>query len=303
MSTTTVPHTQAGGPASRPADRTARSAVSLGGYVASDTEQTRRILGVPRPDGSTLVVDYPADGLRDGRLVAHLRADEPPENARIVAEMYLADDSRGRCRPVNPDDFEMTRGTDPARPGTGAAASLPAPLRDPEGYVYRIREVDYGRSMPELRWIRSRAFGKEDPLDVVTLREVVAALEDYEPARTVTAEAIAVHRDAGCTSVSTLHEELKRLDGSRVVLNRRLREAVQSQIARGEVTMTEIAMRCGKIKRDKRGRISGEASWLARRIGRTPEAGESRPTPWVHSEVLARIVRDGLRLSPHEVEL
>jgi hypothetical protein len=303
MSTTTAPHPQAGGPAPRPPDRGAQSAVNLGEYAAPDTGLTRRIVGVPRPDGSTLVVDCLDDGLRDGRLVAHLRADEPPENARIVTEMYLADETRGRCRPVSPDDFETTRGSNSAPPGTCAAASLPVPLRDPDGYVYRIREVDYGRSMPELRWIRSRALRKEDPLDVVTLREVVAALEDYEPARTVTAEAIAVHRDAGCTSVSTLHEELKRLDGSRVVLNRRLREAVQSRVARGEATMTEIAMRCGRIKRDKRGRVSGETSWLARRIGRLPEGGEDAPTPWIHSDVLALIVRVGLGASPHEVEL
>ncbi len=30
---------------------------------------------------------------------------------------------------------------------------------------------------------------------------------------------------------------------------------------------------------------------------------ESRPTPWVHSDVLGLIAREGLRISPREVEL
>jgi hypothetical protein len=87
------------------------------------------------------------------------------------------------------------------------------------------------------------------------------------------------------------------------VLNRRLREAVQSRLARGELTMSEIAIRCGRVKRDRRGNISGETSWLARRIGQLPEGGEDHPTPWVHSDTLALIARDGLALSPNEVEL
>jgi hypothetical protein len=51
-----------------------------------------------------------------------------------------------------------------------------------------------------------------------------------------------------------------------------------------------------------RGRESGETSWLARRIGQLPEAGQPRPTPWVHNDVLALIARDGLGISPREVE-
>jgi hypothetical protein len=31
--------------------------------------------------------------------------------------------------------------------------------------------------------------------------------------------------------------------------------------------------------------------------------GKPRPTPWVHSDVLALIARDGLGISPREVEL
>ena len=63
-----------------------------------------------------------------------------------------------------------------------------------------------------------------------------------------------------------------------------------------------IAMRCGRVKRDRRGNVSGETSWLARRIGQLPEGGEDQPTPWVHTDTLALIARDGLGLSPREVE-
>ncbi len=42
---------------------------------------------------------HPAQTLTDRRLVAHLAADEPAVNARIVAELYLAD-PQGRCRPA-----------------------------------------------------------------------------------------------------------------------------------------------------------------------------------------------------------
>ena len=36
-------------------------------------------------------------------------------------------------------------------------------------------------------------------------------------------------------------------------------------------------MRCGRVKRDARGNVSGETSWLARRIGQMPEGGEQKP--------------------------
>jgi hypothetical protein len=90
---------------------------------------------------------------------------------------------------------------------------------------------------------------------------------------------------------------------SPLVLNRRWRERVEHAVADWGLSMSEIALRCGRVKRDKRGKESGETSWLARRIGQLPEAGAEHPTPWVHSDVLALIARDGLGVSPHEVEV
>jgi len=67
--------------------------------------------------------------------------------------------------------------------------------------------------------------------------------------------------------------------------------------------MSQIAIRCRRIKRDARGNESGETSWLARRVGIMPEAGAQAPTPWIHSDVLALIARDGLGITPGEVEM
>jgi len=67
--------------------------------------------------------------------------------------------------------------------------------------------------------------------------------------------------------------------------------------------MSEIAIRCGRLKRDRKGNESGETSWLARRLGLLPEGGQSTTTPWIHSDVLALITRRGLGISPREVEL
>jgi hypothetical protein len=85
-------------------------------------------------------------------------------------------------------------------------------------------------------------------------------------------------------------------------LNRGLREAVEREVRAG-MSMSEIATRCGRMKADRNGNRSGETSWLARRIGQMPEGGHARPTPWIHSDTLALIAREGLGVSPREVEL
>ncbi|MGC2373003.1 MAG: hypothetical protein WA484_03920 [Solirubrobacteraceae bacterium] len=135
------------------------------------------------------------------------------------------------------------------------------------------------------------------------MREVIAALESYEPMRALTERAIAHHSEDPTVSVTRLHQELDRLCASPVVLNRGIREAVLDALDRCGTSMSEIALRCGIVKRDRRGKVSGETSWLARRIGIMPEGGEKTPTPWIHSDVLASIAREGLGISPREVEL
>jgi hypothetical protein len=273
---------------------------TLGRYVALDTGEAREVLSLPRPDGSTLVVDYQFGTLSDGRLVAHLAPDEPPENASIVGELYLADDTKGRCRSVTPEDFDLTRHATPSQPGAHASTTVDA-LKDAEGHVYRIRELPTRGTMPELSWTRSCEPDREFGFDAVSLRDVVAAVEAYEPARTLTIQALT--NAHGNLSIRRLREQYDRLAASPIVLNRALREAVQRELRLGVLSMSEIALRCGRAKRNARGNISGKTSWLARRIGQMPEGGEDRPSPWIHTDVLALIARDGLGISPHEVEL
>jgi hypothetical protein len=100
-----------------------------------------------------------------------------------------------------------------------------------------------------------------------------------------------------------LHSSLFRMDVSKIVLNRGLRQAVLAAAAAQGLSMSEIAVRCGRVKHDSKGKESGETSWLARRLGIAPEGGESTPTPWIHSDVLALIALllgvQGRRLSPN----
>lgn len=105
-------------------------------------------------------------------------------------------------------------------------------------------------------------------------------------------------------SARALHAELTRLSSSPLVLNRGLREALQRTLARGEVSMSEIAMRCGRGKHSRRGfQSGGDTSWLERRVGLRIEGAARAPRHWMHTDVLALIARDGLGVDPHEVEV
>ena len=139
--------------------------------------------------------------------------------------------------------------------------------------------------------------------EVLSVRDVVGALQDYEPVMGATTAAIRAYRRDPEISVVALASELRRVRESRIVLNRALREAVLCAVQERGLSLSEIAMRCGRAKRDARGLASGETSWLARRVGMLPESGASAPTPWVHSDVLGLIARQGLSISPREVEL
>jgi hypothetical protein len=189
--------------------------------------------------------------------------------------------------------------------GEGAASadehSTTSEVLEIERVRYAIEAVEVGISIPAARWCLLEDGGY--PLTALSLRDVVARAESYEPACAITRRALDAHQGSRAISVAILRAELERLSRSRIVLNRLLREAVIAAVARGDVSMSEIAIRCGRQKRDSRGNISGETSWLSRRLGLLPEGGCRRPTPWIHSDVLAVIARCGLGLSPREVEL
>jgi len=271
--------------------------------VYSDERGRRReLLALPARGGSTLVLDRDAATLCDRRLVAHLGAEEPAGNAALVCRLYLEDPSGRWCRALCPEDLRAT-------PAGEAAEAHPPGSRELEqtieagAHLYGLRLVAGERSTSQLRWCRCARAREQALWEQISLREVVAALESYEPMRTLTAHAIACRSGDSSVALTRLSSEYERLCASPIVLNRRLREAVGRAIERDGISMSEIALRCGVVKRDSRGRASGETSWLARRVGLMPEGGAKATTPWVHSDVLALIARRGLRVSPREVEV
>jgi hypothetical protein len=302
-------------PSSRRNGRTNHASRARGARIAAYTDDHSRRRELVRLTGAaatTLVIDriadLPADG-DDARLVAHLAADEPAENARTVARLYLAGANARRCRSLTPADLRLAFGEgaaseEPAHatdtPASQNGASATARLLDSSGNVYRLAPSAGSLSIPELRWCRTPVDGAAP--EPVSVRSVIGALESYEPALGLTRAAVRRHADDARLSVAVLRLEYQRATTSPIVLNRGLRDAVQRQIATGDVTMSEIAIRCGRVRHGERGSVSGETSWLARRVGLVAEAGHAQPTPWVHTDVLALISR-ALCVSPREVEV
>ena len=281
-------------------------------------DRPREVLALPGHGGSVLVVDRDAAAWGDRRLVAHLAADEPLENAHLVCCDYLRDPRPRRCRPLAPEDLRTAPFSDgrELRQERGELDPPSAPqtveLRDRHGCRHRLEPLAAGLSIPELRWCvrdggAERAYGAGQPASAPqpeSVRDAVACMDGYEPVRALTVTALERHRDDATVSVTVLRCELERLDASRIVLNRELRRAVLHALRTQGLSLSEIAFRCGRVKRDSKGRCSGETSWLSRRVGIAPESGgDGEPTPWIHSEVLALIARDGLGISPREVEL
>ncbi len=284
-------------------ERAGRDHRLLGRYTDRHGD-AREVIARRGAAGSTLVVDRYRATHGDPRLVAHLAADEPAENAALVCSRYLEDAvARGSCRPLTAEDAKIAPFADePALDVDAEPAAGDAQPVDRWACSYRLELVHSGMSIPELRWCRRNP---EPALDrePVSVREAVASLESYEPVRALTLRGLALHGRCGEVSTAVLRAELARVRESPIVLNRRLREVVLATVERQELSMSEIAIRCGRVKRDRRGNESGETSWLARRLGLAPEGGHSTPTPWIHSDVLALIARCGLGVSPREVEL
>jgi hypothetical protein len=276
--------------------------IRLGGY-RDEQGRARDLLVLPGHGGSALVLDRDAATLCDRKLVAHLAADEPQGNAKLVCNHYLKD-TRGRwCRRIHPDDLRISplaRQADDMRHDLNSEDALVAGR---DGSLYRLLSKRGERSILQMRWCRVAAESDDRCWQQTSLREVIGAVESYEPMRGFTEQAITQHANDHGVSVTRMRSELERLDNSPVVLNRRLREVVLDVVDRGDTSMSEIALRCGVVKRDRLGKISGETSWLARRIGIMPEGGEKTITPWIHSDVLGSIARKGLLMSPREVEL
>jgi hypothetical protein len=293
-------------PASHARARPHRVAEPLGRYT-DDCGRQREVVCRAGANGSRLVIDRLASTLGDQRLVAHLAADERADNSHVVTSLYLADAEGRYCRRLAAHDLTSdpfpTAGTDRATALDHPIDAGEARLIDPRGYTYRLQATRNAGSIPELRWHRTPPGEAGRDPEVVSARHMIGAVESYEPARALTTHAVAAHDRDETVSVCALRAELDRVNASRIVLNRGLREAVLVAVNERGLSMSEIALRCGREKRDANGTASGETSWLGRRIGLLPEGGHSEPTPWVSSEVLALIARQGLAMAPHEVEL
>lgn len=273
------------------------------GVYADARGRTREIVALPVPDGSSLVVDRCGLTLGDRRLVARLEADEPPANAKLICRHYMQDEQGRWCRPLRSEDLLRPRAGASEETFAELCASSAVAIGD---HLHELRAISGWRrsgSRPELRWCRRSRQEKRADWEPIALRALIGSLESYEPVRGLTARAIELRGRDASLSIRQLGHEHRRLCASAIVLNRALREAVQRAVERDGTSMSEIALRCGAVKHDQRGRSSGETSWLARRVGLMAEGGAERPTPWVHSDVLALIARKGLRVSPREVEV
>jgi hypothetical protein len=259
-------------------------------YTAADGA-LREIVLLAAARGSRVLVDRLASDQGDPRLVAHLACDEPDGNAALVVAEYTASEQRA-CRSLRPDDLREPVTREPV-----CSITLDSVLVDRRGARYSLAVAG---DSSELRWQCELPPGEPRR---VSARFVVGAVEDYEPVRSLTVAALERHRRDAGVSVATLGLELRRLETSPIVLNRGLREAVLDAVRRRGMSLSSIALACGRVKLDRRGSRSGETSWLARRVGLMPDAGSRRPNPWVHTDVLALIARDGLGLAPHEVEI
>ncbi len=298
---------------------------SLGAY-RDGCGRDRELVAIRGASGSKLVIDRDATTLSDRRLVAHLGRDEPADNAALVCQHYVADPAGRWCRPLRMEDLLTTSpgeglsGTSAPEAATGldddarhrCAVDVSAGVGatadevvEADGVRYCLLAVRGERGSHQLRWCRQRSAAVIDAgeWEQMSLREVIGELECYEPMRTITACALARDREGERLQLRRLRSEYERICSSPIVLNRALREAVLRAIERDGQSLSELALRCGVVKRDCRGRVSGETSWLARRVGLMAEGGRRSPTPWIHSDVLALIARRALRLSPREVEV
>jgi hypothetical protein len=214
--------------------------------------------------------------------------------------MYVEDEERrGRCVLLTLDDLH--RG--PTRPQVSGVSPAQV-LRDVNSVTYQLALTASTRDEQRVRELRWTRFTQEDPRRrPCTLREVVGALEAYEPARAMTLAAIVRYeREPEPPSAGKVRGELSRLDESRYVLNRGIREAVLNATESGLVTMSQIAARCGHLHEGKPDGC-GDTSWLQRRIGLMRDSDADEPSPWIDNAVLARIAREGLGIDPSSVEL
>jgi hypothetical protein len=277
-----------------PAAREGSRQEPLARYTTEDGVR-REIITCPGAEDRTLVIDRDTRK-HDTGLIAALAPDEPTDNALLLARMYVADTTGRYCRALERADL-LGPGEEPSSAGRDQRRLLPESLTDRRGNTYRIVETMTGAGTVQRAW--TRLTPGETPPRRVSLRQVVGAMEDYQPAVATTERAVAIER-----STARLARELERLRRSPIVLNRRLREAVLAALARDDLGLGEVAIRCGRTERCGDGGRCADGVWVARRIGLMPEGGKAEPSAFIDSRLLALIARAvGLDVVDVEVPL
>src|ERR1700730_1587022 len=122
----------------------------LAGYLDWNGDR-REVIARHGVAGSVLVIDRDADTLGDRRLVAHLVADEPPENAALGCRLYL-DDSKAsghRCRLLREEDLQAEPLEEEATPEwTSLQRDCCHHLLDRHGGLHQLELVPTGMSIP-----------------------------------------------------------------------------------------------------------------------------------------------------------
>src|SRR2546422_6330030 len=106
--------------------------------------------------------------------------------------MYLAAARRPECRRLRAEDFELVAAEGAPSPNGATAygrdahedASFAPRLVDEDGNTYSLEPSGDSRSIPQLRWRRHGAGDDGAEPQMVSLRDVIGALESYEPALT-----------------------------------------------------------------------------------------------------------------------
>ena len=158
---------------------------------------------MPRSVRLVVIVDRDTARPQDRVLVAHLFAEEPAANADLLCALYVAD-----CRAREVRCARYTGEQPVSGPDHGGHAGAGEELLRASGCAYRLELSRARMTIPELRRVRSPACGGRD---AVSVRDVVAATESYEPVLTVTMRALALRRDDGGVSTTVLRAELARV--------------------------------------------------------------------------------------------
>ncbi|MHB8492637.1 MAG: hypothetical protein ACYDA6_10565 [Solirubrobacteraceae bacterium] len=257
---------------------------TLGAY--RDPQGTRRTLLMVRSGkGSTLVIDRRDGPDSDMRLVGHLASDESIDAAHTLAKLYRDDPTHGRCRALQLEDLYTTPYERPQPIDTDAE------LADAGGKRYRLAKVsDRGNSADAAAWswVTIGPHGRYAP---VTLRDVIGAVEEYDPARRMTVALLA--RDEPGTS--KLRDELRRLDHGNRVLVRGLRERAVAAVERGDVTWTTLAQRVQSTTSAR-----AETTYVQRRLGLRPEQPGGLCARWMNHDTFMRFAA-ALGVDPYVV--